>query len=336
MSDRTAENREGLELKVGIFVLTGLAAIAVMVVYFGALGDTFRKSYLLTVELPDASGLLKDSEVLLAGARIGKVSESPKILLKPKVLEAGSGVEVALRIREDIRIPAGSSFLVGSSGLLGDRFVAVRPPPEFDGAAFIEPGTRLAGTTEKSLQDLQREGGELILELREAVSKINSAVGRVESEFLGNETIGDLKQVFANIKNTSESFAEVSAKITHLIDGAGEAIDKASSAIETVSGTLAKGGETLENASKASEELRVGIADARRLVGSVQKAVDRGTEGDGLISSLLNDRKLASDLSALVRNLKEHGLLFYRDAPEESRTAPREGPPPTRGRPTGR
>ena len=81
------ENRESAtEIKVGLFVLVGLAVVGTMVLYFGGVGDAFRKSYRITVELPDASGLLKDSSVLLAGARIGKVATAPAILLRPELL----------------------------------------------------------------------------------------------------------------------------------------------------------------------------------------------------------------------------------------------------------
>jgi phospholipid/cholesterol/gamma-HCH transport system substrate-binding protein len=327
MSDTRDSN---VEFKAGLFLLVGLAVVGGMIVYFGGLGQAFGKSYRVTVELPDASGLLKDSSVLLAGARIGKVATAPKILFQPSLLSTGAGVEVTLEIDEGIRIPAGSEIQVGSAGLLGDRFVAVRPPAGFDGKSFIEPGAKLAGTSATSLEDLQREGAQLIVELRGAVSKINTSLGRIESEFLGNETIGDLKQVFANIKNTSESFAAVSSKITGLVDGAGEALVKASTAIESVSGTLAKGGETMENANKAAEDLRAAIADVRKFVATAQGIADRGASGGGLLNTVLNDRKLAADLSALAGNLRKHGLLFYRDSAEPDPAAPGGVPAPPR------
>ena len=40
----------------------------------------------------------------------------------------GQGVAVPLRIYDYVKIPKGSKFSVGSSGLLGDRFVNVMMP----------------------------------------------------------------------------------------------------------------------------------------------------------------------------------------------------------------
>src|SRR5437667_12893673 len=118
----TSYSEKSLELKVGAFVLAGLAVLATLVVQFGRLGEGFKTYYGLTVRFPDASGLLKGSDVLLAGAKIGRVSDGPRLT------RSGQGVDVPLRIFDYVRVPAGSRFTVGSSGLLGDRFVAVTMP----------------------------------------------------------------------------------------------------------------------------------------------------------------------------------------------------------------
>src|SRR6201987_1598214 len=116
-------HERGLEFKVGIFVFVGLAMLGALVVQFGRLGEGVKTYYALTVRFTDASGLLKGSDVLLAGGRIGKVSGGPRMVRE------GQGVDVPLKIYEYIKIPEGSKFTVGSSGLLGDRFVTVTMPP---------------------------------------------------------------------------------------------------------------------------------------------------------------------------------------------------------------
>src|SRR3954470_21529923 len=117
------EGERGIEAKVGAFVFLGLAALAALVVQFGRIGEGWKTYYPLTVRFSDASGLLKGSDVLLAGAKIGRVSEGPHLV------KEGNGVEVPLRIYDYVKIPVGSKFSVGSSGLLGDRFVNVAMPP---------------------------------------------------------------------------------------------------------------------------------------------------------------------------------------------------------------
>src|SRR6195256_311073 len=129
----------GLEFKVGAFVFVGLAMLGALVVQFGRVGEGFKTYYGVTVRFDDASGLLKGSDVLLAGAKIGRVSGGPKLVRE------GNGVEVPLRIYDYVKIPEGSKFAVGSSGLLGDRFVNVTMPPGTP-TKFLPPNTYLNGS----------------------------------------------------------------------------------------------------------------------------------------------------------------------------------------------
>src|SRR5438094_4093058 len=142
----------GLEFKVGAFVFFGLAMLGALVVQFGRLGEGFKTYYGVTVRFTDASGLLKGSDVLLAGAKIGKVAGGPRMV------KQGNGVDVPLKIYDYIKVPEGSKFSVGSSGLLGDRFVNVALPPG-QPKKIIAPNSYISGTRETGIEDLTREGG---------------------------------------------------------------------------------------------------------------------------------------------------------------------------------
>src|SRR5947207_13291197 len=136
-----------LELKVGIFVAIGLAMIGGFVLKFGRLGEGFKTYYDLTVRFKDASGLLKGSDVLLSGAKIGRVSGGPRLLRE------GEGVAVPLRIYEYVKLPKGSQFTVGSSGLLGDQFVNVITPPGSP-KEYIPKNADLDGVRPTDMEDL--------------------------------------------------------------------------------------------------------------------------------------------------------------------------------------
>src|SRR5207302_9401921 len=162
-------HERGLEFKVGAFVFVGLAMLGALVVQFGRLGEGLRTYYPLTVRFNDASGLLKGSDVLLAGARIGKVSGGPRIVRE------GNGVAVPLKIYDYVKIPEARKFTVGSSGLLGDRFVNVTMPPGVP-KTFLQPNAYLNGSRETGIDDLTREGVALVGSLRGVVQKIDTRV----------------------------------------------------------------------------------------------------------------------------------------------------------------
>lgn len=271
-------SERGLEFKVGVFVFLGLAMLGALVVQFGRLGEGLKTYYPLIVRFPDASGLLKGSDVLLAGARIGKVAE------RPRMVQEGNGVDVPLKIYDYIKLPEGTKFSVGSSGLLGDRFVSVAMPPQH-GDKFIAPNSHVAGAREGGIDDITREGSALITDLRGTVRKIDSAMDRLNKDMLSAETAQHFQASMQHLDETTQSLAESSKKLGGVID--------------TADGAMA-------SIKKDADDLQNTIADAR-------KVFQTATQGKGLLPTLLGDQELAGNLRALIANLRAHGVLFYRD-----------------------
>src|SRR5205809_2010102 len=288
-------HERGLEFKVGAFVFVGLAMVGALVVQFGRLGEGFRTYYPLTVRFTDASGLLKGSDVLLAGAKIGKVSGGPRMVRE------GQGVDVPLKIYDYIKVPEGSKFTVGSSGLLGDRFVNVVMPPG-QPKAFLAPNTYLSGARETGIDYLTREGGALVNDLRRTVQKIDTTVDRLNQDTLSPANMENLKSSMEHLNQATGALAQSSKKL----DGVVEQADS-----------------TMASAKKAADDLQNAIADTRKVVRSA-------TQGKGLVARLLDNQELAEDLHALIANLRAHGVLFYRDSAATTQPKPQEQPKPTR------
>ncbi len=292
----------GLELKVGIFVAVGLAILAALVVQFGRLGEGFKTYYDLTVHFADASGLLKGSDVLMGGAKIGRVSGQPRLVT------TGRGVDVPLRIYDYARIPAGTSITVGSSGLLGDRFVQVYPPAGTP-KAYIAKGARIEGTREKGISDLTAEGGDLVKDLRGAVAKIDTAVSRLNDQALSADNMNHLKETFANLSKTTAALSDSSKKID---------------------GVIEKANATLGSTKEAADKVQLAVGDARTTIQGAGKVMEDARHGSGLLAMLLSNDQVANDLRALISNLRSHGILFYRDS--AAKNAPPEPSPPLRRR----
>ena len=288
-------HERGLEFKVGAFVFVGLAMLGALVVQFGRLGEGLKTYYPLTVRFTDASGLLKGSDVLLAGAKIGKVSGGPRMVRESQ------GVDVPLKIYEHIKIPEGSKFIVGSSGLLGDRFVTV-VMPSGQPKAFLAPNTHISGARETGIDDLTREGGALVSDLRGTVQKVDTTVNRLNQDTLSSANMENLKSSMEHLNQATSALAESSKKL----DGVIEQADS-----------------TMASAKQAADTLQNAIADTRKVLRSA-------TQGKGLVATLLNDQKLSDDLHALITNLRAHGVLFYRDTAATAQAKPPEQTKPAR------
>ena len=199
-----------------------------------------------------------------------------------------------------MKIPEGSKFTVGSSGLLGDRFVNVSMPTGTP-KSFLQPNALINGTRETGIDDLTREGGALVGDLRGVVQKIDTTVTRLNEDVLSKETAENLKSSVAHLNEATSNFAESSKKL-------GSVVDKADSAMDSTK--------------KAADDL--------------QKVMNSATQGKGLLAALLTNQELANDLRALVANLRAHGVLFYRDTAAKIDNTSREQTKPARNQAGGR
>jgi phospholipid/cholesterol/gamma-HCH transport system substrate-binding protein len=283
-------HERGLEFKVGIFVFIGCAALAGLVVKFGRLGEGVKTYYQLTVRFGDASGLLTNSDVLLAGAKIGRVAGGPRLV------RDGPGVYVPLRIFDYVKIPVGSKFTVGSSGLLGDRFVTVTPPAGAP-SGYILKDAFVDGTRETGFDDLTRQGSELVGDVHTTVKKLNE-------ETLSAQNMENLKASMEHLNQATSALAESSKKLDVVIEQADS---------------------TMASAKQAADSLQGAIADTRKVLRSAM-------QGKGLVAALLNDQQLANDLHALITNLRAHGVLFYRDSAASRQAKPEQTQPPRQTR----
>jgi phospholipid/cholesterol/gamma-HCH transport system substrate-binding protein len=235
------------QFRAGFFVILGLLCIGSLVIYFGRFGESIKKFYTLTVEYRNASGLLKGADVTLSGAKIGEVAEPPRVLPNMR------GVSVLLKINQDVQIPQGSVFSIGSSGLLGDRFVTVTMKELEAHPVPIAPGSVITnGQSESSIAELQRQIHDEIL------PKLDSALGNIDAVSVSLRNGVFNEQGIRNLQMTLSNFATAS---------------------DDFKGVAVQAGQFLKNGNDA--------------MGSVKGA--------------------AGDLKAFIANLRQHGILFYRD-----------------------
>src|SRR5213592_2607041 len=236
-------HERGLEFKVGIFVFVGLAMLGALVVQFGRLGEGFKTYYTITVRFNDAGGLLKGTDVLLAGARIGKVAGGPKLVRE------GGGVAVPLKIYDYIKIPEGTKFTVGSSGLLGDRFVNVIMPSG-QPKAYLPPNADVSGARETGIDDLTREGGALVNDLRGTVQKIDTTVNRLNQDTLSSANMENLKASMEHLNQATGALAESSKKLDGVIEQADSTMASAKKAADNLQNAIGDTSKVLRSASQ--------------------------------------------------------------------------------------
>lgn len=132
-----------LEFWVGLFVLVGLAAVAYLTVKLGGGSLLGGDVYQLEARFTNISGLNPGANVVLAGVPVGRVES---IRLEPEEYTA----IVTLSIGSEVRLPTDTMASVKTTGLIGDKYVALSPGAE---EAYFKPGERITMT--ESAVDLE-------------------------------------------------------------------------------------------------------------------------------------------------------------------------------------
>ncbi|MBK1828529.1 MlaD family protein [Haloferula rosea] len=314
-----SESPRKTEAMVGLFIFVGLALLGILIVQFGRFGDRFIGKYAVTVVFDDAAGLIRGSEVRMGGAKIGKVATHP-------ALNENVKVEVQVDIDERIRIPEGSAFQISSASILGDKLIVITPPATSTGE-FIEAGTTIAGAGPSGLDALQnnaeavsRDARQLLVDAAKTMKQIDGAIGdirtatgeltttlqKVNEGILTEENMGRIETTLANLEQASA--------------GLDPTLADARQAIQSIESAAAEARTTFAEATVRIEELEPALKEIPSAVSSLSRAADKAAEtldhvegGKGLLGTLAYDEEVSDDAKTFIRNLKQQGILRYRD-----------------------
>ena len=133
--------QSNIELSVGAFVLLGIAAIVWFAIQAGA-GVAIGGSYEVNARFTNVGGLRPGNQVFIAGVPVGRVEKID--------LNSQYAAIVHMNLREDVRLPSDTIASVKTSGLIGDKFIALAPGAD---SKNLAPGGMITDT--ESVMDLE-------------------------------------------------------------------------------------------------------------------------------------------------------------------------------------
>jgi len=116
--------KKSIEIWVGLFVVLGIAALAMLALKVSGSTGTGGDVYRIHARFQNVGGLSVKSPVMVGGVRIGRVAE---ISIDKDDYSAVVGMDIAEHY-DNLPIDTGASIL--TSGLLGAQFVGLDPGAE--------------------------------------------------------------------------------------------------------------------------------------------------------------------------------------------------------------
>jgi len=196
------------QLRVGIFVLFGMAILAFLIINSTGDFNPFEKKLRLKARFAAADGLREGSEVQLAGVRIGKVEDV--VLLPPDSpedykVEAVMAVDNELNgrpISERIRTDS-TAQLIATSILANDKMINITP-----GSTKGDPVTEnhvLESKEAISINQLTKTGNDLLEQINKLAVPANEILNKANQ---GDGTLGRIVNDESLYKNLDTTVAE--------------------------------------------------------------------------------------------------------------------------------
>jgi phospholipid/cholesterol/gamma-HCH transport system substrate-binding protein len=269
------------EFKVGLFVAGAVSIIITGYMWSFDGVHAAEPQYQVHVGVPSADGLWVGTPVKLAGVEIGAI-ESIDI--------DGSRARLRLTIREAYQLSVDSAVELKSSGLLGDRYVAVFP------------GTEDALVQDEGVLELRHKGGDLdqITQQVEDITADVKAITKVVRELVENEKNTEhIEASLANVDALTESLKLIVTENRRDIAAITDSIRRLSESLELYAKDASGGiNEEIDKIQHATDTLQ-------RSLESVESITSKIDEGHGTVGALINERETIDALNDTIGNANE-------------------------------
>lgn len=278
-----------MEVIIGSVVFLSVVILIGGAIWLGARG--FRKDhYQLNVIFENVSGLEKGDPVLIAGVKVGQVSD---------VQLRGGGAIAVLSIQGRIRIPSDSEVYLQYTGVLGERAIQIVPGQQGD---FLSHNDTVAGTQEIPFEKIVPA----MTRLGKRLEVVMEAVLTEKNVRNFNQILEEAIATMSILRTTVEENRNELSQTMENLKGASTSVQGSLSASEEKIQTIIT---VLERNTTRFDTLSVRLDRASK---SLDEIADKLNRGEGTLGKLLNEDQLyrtlnrtLSDVDSLVVDIRK-------------------------------
>jgi phospholipid/cholesterol/gamma-HCH transport system substrate-binding protein len=266
------------EVRVGLFVLIGVAAFLIALFTFTDVG-TFRGRYYVTTTVADAGGVRRGDPVQMRGVNIGRVVGFGMV---------PDGVEIRLELYNEYDVPEGSVAHLKSSGILGGMTVDVIPGRSEE---HIDDGDVLPGTSAEGL-----------LSSAESLGVEADTVLRRITSLLAPQTIGNVRTSASELQTLLVELNAVASRQRQELAALSASLRRSAEGLEgvTTGPELGRAVARIDSLTVRMNETSTSLEVAARSLDTVLGRIERG---EGTLGRLSVDEALYTNLNTAVTNV---------------------------------
>lgn len=180
-----------LELKVGIFVFTGLIILVFFVLMIGKF-KTWTSGHKIKVVFGFVNGVKLGAPVRFAGVDVGEV-KNIDFVVDPA--ESKTKIKIVCWVDDKTKIPVDSVAWVNTLGLLGEKYIEIMPGKNY--VKFLAQDEELIGEDPVPMQEVTRLAKSIAYNLEAGILNIREGKGTV-GKLLFDDTLYNDLESFAN------------------------------------------------------------------------------------------------------------------------------------------
>lgn len=316
-------------LKIGIFFIICSCCAGIYIYKSADFFEGGTKTYYALAD--DAMGLLRDSNILVAGVVVGKLDKIG--------LENGKA-KFTLKISKDLVLYENARIEKVMESMLGTYVLVLEPGDssapalnENDYIKNVKTASGLSGAMEKASEIMEKTDAlmEKILE-RENKEKIDKIIDMLvrTTENTTQSIEGNMKMLSSVLKDMSDVMQKVNSKsdtemekLSKILENTLKVTDRIAEISDGKDEKLNQTLDDLRNSLKLiAEELaasRGAMQDVREITSNMNQITEKVANGEGTVGKLMTDDKLYQDIVKVSDKLSDYadtllGMKVYVDA----------------------
>ena len=270
-----------MEAAIGIVFFIASLILVIGLIWLSEQTVSWR-TYELKVRFKTVLGLKRGDPVYLVGVKIGKVEKPP---------EFRHGLaEATIFLEENKKIPRGSKFLLGSSGLITGKVINIVPS---DSSDYYVDGETVNGELTGGLDDLTP-----------AIVGLEKRIHTSVDTLLGDANVDRMQAVLRNVRASTALLEAILAQNQQNIDLTMANLRAGSEHMKKMfNDNSSQVDSAVANLTAATARLEAASHDLAATATSLKKTTQALEDRQGTLGALIYERSLHDSLTATMQNL---------------------------------